>query len=328
MIIEKYGQLDLEQKYPEVLSTLRDGDVFFDIETLGLSAKIHPIYLLGCGRYQAGKVEITLFFSPNREYEAELLGKFLEYIRGTKRLITFNGDRFDLPFVLERGKKAGLDLSFLMELESLDILKRVRKLKKLLGLERCNQTAVEAFLGINRVDEYDGGKLIEVYKAYEAGPTAEAEYALLQHNLEDVRGMAGLLEILAYEKIREIHIEILDGSPKIEGDTLHICGQTNLSLPRKITLHLEEGHFCLDGSRVSAVFFLEEGKLRYYYPDPREYRYHIEEEILLPKALARSIPKEKLRKVEKEECYTLVAPEQIGAGKLASYMEGILQAAG
>ena len=48
----------------------------------------------------------------------------------------------------------------------MDIYKKIRPYRKLLGLESMKQKAIEQFLGISREDKYTGGQLIEVYRDY------------------------------------------------------------------------------------------------------------------------------------------------------------------
>ena len=85
-------------------------------------------------------------------------------------------------------------------MESFDLYKHVKPYKTQLGLADGKQKTVETFLGIDREDKYDGGKLIAVYKDYEESGSDELLQLLLLHNFEDVKGMLKLLPILRYEK--------------------------------------------------------------------------------------------------------------------------------
>ncbi len=60
-------------------------------------------------------------------------------------LIHFNGDGFDIPYLLKRCRAYDLDYGFL-NIKSVDIYKIIKPYKKLLGLENLKQKSIECFL--------------------------------------------------------------------------------------------------------------------------------------------------------------------------------------
>ena len=172
----------------------------YDIETTGLSSKRHQIYLIGCCTRRGNEITLHQFFAETPGDESEIIIDFFELAKDYKYQMTFNGARFDEPFLLERAQKFDIkDDNF--PKYHFDIFKECNKLKKLLGLASCSQKSIESFLGIQRIDTYSGGELIPVYKSYIQHPSLEQLRILKQHNYDDVRGMLSLLPILTYNHI-------------------------------------------------------------------------------------------------------------------------------
>ncbi|MBR1741468.1 MAG: ribonuclease H-like domain-containing protein, partial [Lachnospiraceae bacterium] len=200
---------DFPQKKEEIL--------FFDIETTGLSPKTSSIYLIGVLFYEKSTedfIQVQWFAEKNKD-EKMVLSSFLELLNHYKYLYHFNGRTFDIPYILEKCKRHALLLNEHADkilndttgVFSIDILKRVRKLKRFLSLEKCSQKALERFLGIYREDKFSGGDLITVYSEYTQMRLFEPEKAealekvLLLHNFEDVEMMLSVCSLLQYEAL-------------------------------------------------------------------------------------------------------------------------------
>lgn len=177
--------------------------LLFDIETTGLKKETTQLYLIGCGSFAAdGSFEIRQWLAESAMDEREVLEEFVSFARGFKTLVHFNGDGFDIPYVAYKTEYYGLDFDF-SGFESFDIYKKVKPLKKFLGLSRAGQKNVEEFLKIARDDEMNGGLLIPYYYEYERTRSELCEKLLLLHNRDDVAGMIQLVDILAYTDIFE-----------------------------------------------------------------------------------------------------------------------------
>ena len=141
-----------------------DDILFFDIETTGLSPRDSYLYLIGCMCINEGQAELTQLFSQNMSEESMLITGFLRLLEAHPVLVHFNGSTFDVPFL--RSKAAELGIPFPDEIRELDIYQCIKPLKKLLGLTSMRQKSLEALLGIERRDMYDGGELIDIYLKY------------------------------------------------------------------------------------------------------------------------------------------------------------------
>lgn len=180
-----------------------ENSVFLDIETIGLSAKYHFVYCIGLAYYTENGAVILQYFAESRADEPELLESMLEFLGARKPvLITFNGVRFDLPFLEARCRLHCLPFDN-NRLQQIDLLREIRPLKNLFGLSHLRQKDIERFLGIERDDQYDGGKLIEVYLQYEQTGEKDLRRLLLLHNFDDMKGMLSILPILSYRKLAD-----------------------------------------------------------------------------------------------------------------------------
>ena len=95
--------------YPAALSAdlqmyLRNGDVFFDIETTGLSWRTSHLYLIGALFFDPAADTFTLrqWFLDRPTEEKEMLVSFFTFLSDVKRLVHFNGTTFDLPYLTHK----------------------------------------------------------------------------------------------------------------------------------------------------------------------------------------------------------------------------------
>lgn len=80
--------------------------LFFDIETLGFHRRLHPVVLIGLLIVTPGSApKIKQWLLDSKEEEPNLLQSFFDEIQAHSVLISFNGKRFDWPFLVSRAKK-------------------------------------------------------------------------------------------------------------------------------------------------------------------------------------------------------------------------------
>ena len=150
----------------EELKYLNNNTCLLDIETTGFSREANHIYMIGLARLEKNTVRITLLFADKRTEEKDILNEFIKYSKDIKRFVSFNGITFDFPFIKKRMIHYNIDYDY-TQYEHLDIYKECKNLKEMLCLSNLKQKTFEAFLGIDREDEYSGGELISQYKSYE-----------------------------------------------------------------------------------------------------------------------------------------------------------------
>ena len=118
-------------------------------------------------------------------------------VRPAKLLVTFNGSRFDLPFLRKAFPRFGLDLIHM------DLLHPLRRLGFAGGLK-----SIEEEMGISRSDETTGLRgidAIRLWHAYERGDD-DALDLLLAYNMEDVVNLEPLAEF-TYEALRSLCLD-------------------------------------------------------------------------------------------------------------------------
>ena len=174
--------------------------LFFDIETTGLSARSAGLYLIGMLTYTDKKWTLLQYFCEDVADEPTVLQAFFELLRTKKTLISYNGDGFDIPFLRHMLEQYGLPYSF-DAVESFDLFKKFRPLKRLLNLPDLKLKSCERFLGIDREDRFTGGELIEVYFEWQKTKAPALLDTLLLHNAEDIANLPNLLPLLRYRTL-------------------------------------------------------------------------------------------------------------------------------
>ncbi len=320
---------------PGMLKCSAEDIMFVDIETTGLSPKNSDIYLIGVGYYDSGNWHVCQFFAENASQEIEILKAFCKFIRDFKIVIHFNGDRFDIPFLQNKIEKYELQDPFVGK-SSLDIFKEVKGYKKQLGLPDCKQKTIELYLGIQREDKYDGGKLIPVYKEYSVTRKAELLKLLMLHNFEDVKGMFDLLPMLRYRefflsfmnmprvsvrtdeeitatddmvsalpmrarKVQANYYDDMDGTQKKE---VYMKLALNTTLPSSLSGNLDGCYFKITGNEAVLRVPLYETELKYYYSNYKDYYYLPREDMAIHKSIASFVDKDYRQKATAENCYT------------------------
>lgn len=148
---------------------------YVDIETTGLSAGCDKITMIGVYN---GKETKTYIRGINLEEAAAELSKY-------KQLITFNGARFDLPFIEHEFP------GFFNHLH-IDLLYPLKKIGYSGGLKK-----IEVKLGIDRSDETEGitgFDAVRLWNRYERG-NEEALDLLVKYNREDVVNLEKIIRI-------------------------------------------------------------------------------------------------------------------------------------
>lgn len=158
-------------------------DAYLDIETTGLSQYTDEITVIGVGLSKGRTVEVAQVYDDG--ITADALRQFLQ---GVRRIFTYNGARFDLPFIHYR---LGVDVEGLAAHHDL-MLDCWQK-----GLYGGFK-AVERTLGIPReLPGMDGFQAVLLWQQYKACNDQKALETLLAYNREDVSNLAVLQRSLA-----------------------------------------------------------------------------------------------------------------------------------
>ncbi|SHJ31949.1 hypothetical protein SAMN02745975_01806 [Geosporobacter subterraneus DSM 17957] len=169
--------------------------VVFDIETTGLNAKYEKVILIGLMYFQGKQPVIEQYFCTSRKDETILLKRFSEKISQYDLFVSYNGNSFDIPFLNQRFRQAGISYQ-IDKCKSLDLLRFARKYQQHLNLADCSLKSVERSLGIHRQDTISGKESVTLYTAYEKNPNPLLKNKILLHNYEDIYYLGHCLQII------------------------------------------------------------------------------------------------------------------------------------
>lgn len=284
--------------------------LFFDIETTGFSGDYSNLYLIGCTYHSQGAWHLIQWFADTREAEYDVLVSFFEFLKSFAILIHFNGDGFDIPYLLKRCRAFGLSYDF-SQVKSVDIYKKIKPYRRLLQLENLKQKSIERFLGIWRQDQYSGGQLIEVYQDYLVTGEQVLFDMLMLHNAEDLQGMPLILPILNYPDFLE-HDFLLTSQTIIQQTDafgtneylLKLCCASEYEIP--VPFQQENGFLQCEaaGNQITFYIRLFDGELRYFYPNYKDYYYLPYEDTAIHKSIGEYVDKDARRKATAKNCYT------------------------
>jgi len=284
--------------------------LFVDIETTGFTARSSYLYLIGCCYYSEEKWHTLQWFAQTYEEEAEILSAFYEFSSFYTHLIHFNGNRFDIPFMSQKGEQLGLSLAF-DRFVGIDLYKRIEPYKHFCKLPGCKQKQIESYLGIDREDEYSGGELINQYHDYVKNPTDYTESLLLLHNRDDLRGMLSIVPILAiYDMFQQpvVAKKVLSNSYRDINDNprkeLLMTITLPESLPKPISTYGIGCYFKGEGNEATIKAPIYEEEMKFFYQDYKEYYYLPIEDLALHKSVATFVDKEYREQATAATCYT------------------------
>lgn len=362
-------KLNINPSYPLMAPYNWEDLVFFDIETTGFSANTAYLYLIGCMYYKDNSWQLTQWLADDMNSEAQILEAFFHLLQTRKRLVHYNGTGFDIPFILQKCRKHNPGLAF-DQIESYDIYKKIMKLKRLLPLPNYKLKTIEKFVGLNRIDTFSGEELIQIYANYlgrlqyekllHKSPhnntaaesntdnsitrierdntknlsSEELSKIILLHNLEDVKGLLQVSDMLFYLDIfencplesialkEEPTGDIISAQTNLEHPSL-LCFQTVLPfhLPQPVTLYtplpgigaldMENPNYCalssvkllLRDNLLTLELPVYHGELKYYFENYRDYFYLPKEDTAMHKSVAQYVDKEFKVKAKPANCY-------------------------
>lgn len=284
--------------------------LFFDIETTGFTAKSSYLYLIGCAYYQAGKWHTIQWLAENFEQEEIVLTAFFEFAKSYKYLFHFNGNNFDIPFLLQKCNQFSLSYNF-DNFTGIDLYKRIAPYKFFLKLPNCKQKTLEQYLGSNRKDVFTGGELIGIYHDYVNLPSEFSEKALFLHNADDLKGMLETLPMLAYcdllngnvraKKVQANYYKDINGNTRKE---LLITLALSTILPKPVSAAANSCYFKGEGDTATIKVPIYEEELKYFYSNYQDYYYLPAEDIALHKSVASFVDKSHRLQATATTCYT------------------------
>lgn len=283
--------------------------VCFDIETTGFSAASTQVYLIGCISFDGEYFTLIQWLTQTPAEEPQLLEHFFQYIQSCKTLIHFNGEGFDMPYLLRRCRHYGLSYDF-TAYQSIDLYKMLAPYKSILKLPNLKQKTLELFLGIRREDPFHGGELISVYYEYIKSGNAALQAQLLLHNHDDLLGMTEILPAYAYYELFHGNIDTTNcrmhtyTSSRGEAKQEAIFSFTFAhALPQAISYRKNICYLSCENTSGSLSVQVYTDELKYFFSNYKDYYYLPEEDMSIHKSVAFCVDKNFRTQATAANCY-------------------------
>lgn len=225
------------RKHEVEINDLEKTDLVFDIETTGFSPDYCTISSISYMFYEENKFIIKQVFSENGD-DKKILETFLKDLNSNYRLISFNGDRFDLPFISKRLIVNNINKDITNE--SLDLYAYLKNNKEFSIYPAIGQKKLEVLYGIERQSNLDGKKAVQLYKEYLKTKNKKIKDDLLYYNYLDVYYLSKLFsiyyEVEEKKKILVYDKEFFVDNILLEKDILSLTMSTELITPYPIEI--------------------------------------------------------------------------------------------
>ncbi len=191
------------KSHPLVLcaSSFNDNEnfIFLDIETLGFFNQ--PIILLGLAKVSGNKITVNQYLSRSLGEENAVLSSFLTHVLPESVYVTFNGQTFDIPFIINRMKYYNIKRD--IDKVHFDMLHYSRRAWSD-ELPNCQLTTIERYIfGIERENDIPSGLVPDFYKVYNKTGNIGPLIPIIEHNRQDIITLAKIFSRL-HEKWNDL----------------------------------------------------------------------------------------------------------------------------
>lgn len=290
--------------------------LLLDIETTGFSPDLSAVFMIGCAFFEGEKMLMSQWLSDSLELhgEQEVLNAFSEWLllRAASseklRLVTYNGENFDLPFLKKRYAQCQLSCPLdSLNLKTLDLYREFLPLKALWPVKNMKLKTMSSWIGHRPATAPEGRQLIKAYQQYIKIKDSETLNLLFLHNADDLRALAALLPVYNYICFFNGSYTVSSADCIEESLLFHLTPEVFLPAP----LTFEACGCRIDINETEALLRVPiyERGLRYYYSDIKNYVYLPEEDYALHKSMATYIDKSHWKKAARENCYTWFCPD-------------------
>jgi uncharacterized protein YprB with RNaseH-like and TPR domain len=169
---------------------------YLDIETTGLGGV--PLFLVGLMYTSGGRLVIDQLFARDYTEESAILRFLKDLLQGFEVLVTFNGIRFDMPFIKERMAFSGIDFSPTQR--HVDLLPIARRIVKERTPNHKLQTLEVYLLCRKRIGDVSGSEIPDVYHEFVRTGDAGGVKGVFHHNRLDLLTMLQLVTVFLSER--------------------------------------------------------------------------------------------------------------------------------
>ena len=315
----KIIEQNIKQLYPS--SDFECGDAILDITASGRYFRTSRLLRIDLIRRNESRhnesrrnesgVRLISWISEQESDEYEMLTALSDALDSIRRIITFNGNAFDLPHLHQKYKAFDL-MDPLQGKQYLDLMLRLKPISRFLALPSGKLADFAGFLHLAQPDASDevlprpalpdgSDKVLQASfhflpgaeEKHEAGTPNDALYTLecmsLLHYADFLDQGARIREVTTDEERVIFRLHYPDGFPV--GFSVHDSG---------FHLRFSEDGTVLLSSRIC------NGSIRYYHTDVKNYWYLPLEGYAIHKSAAQYVDKSRREKAVRENCYHLV----------------------
>lgn len=311
-IISKTIESSARISFPDL--EVKEGEVLFlDIATTGIKRADCRVYMIGCICRQHGEWQLTQWFDDTGLEEKHVLSSFLIFCSPFKYAVTYNGNRFDLPFLRVRIEANSLQetAAAFLSMNSIDLYGYIAPYRHLLGLPDYRQQTVEAALNTGRTDLTDGGEMVETYKKYLVLPSAGLMDQLVCRNEADVSGLLALLPLSSFSFLEDLKVNVRRAQANYytnhegkKAEELLVQFDIPFRLPTRIFAGLDHCYLKIDGSQGVLKIPLYTEEMKYFYANYKDYYYLPGEDMAIHKYIASYVDRNRRVQARPETCYT------------------------
>ena len=299
----KIIEQNIKQLYPS--SDFECGDAILDITARGRYFRTSRLLRIDLIRRNESRhnesrrnesgVRLISWISEQESDEYEMLTVLSDALDSIRRIITFNGNAFDLPHLHQKYKAFDL-MDPLQGKQYLDLMLRLKPISRFLALPSGKLADFAGFLHLAQPDASDEASFRfhpGAEDKHEASTPNDALYTLecmsLLHYADFLDQGARIREVTTDEERVIFRLHYPDGFPV--GFSVHDSG---------FHLRFSEDGTVLLSSRIC------NGSIRYYHTDVKNYWYLPLEGYAIHKSAAQYVDKSRREKAVRENCYHLV----------------------
>ncbi len=162
---------------------------YLDIETTGLDARRHGVIAVGLFHAPNATPVVDQVFAEEPGEERALVAWTVEMVSSLERVVTYNGTRFDLPFLSARAARWRITWPPVVHE---DLLMDARRWLRGRACSDGRLQTVLAHLNVPRHDGTTGAAVPILYRRWLREGEATVRDAVLNHNREDVVALPAL----------------------------------------------------------------------------------------------------------------------------------------
>lgn len=313
----KIIEQNIKQLYPS--SDFECGDAILDITASGRYFRTSRLLRIDLIRRNESRhnesrrnesgVRLISWISEQESDEYEMLTALSDALDRIRRIITFNGNAFDLPHLHQKYRAYGLT-DPLQGKQYLDLMLRLKPISRFLALPSGKLADFAGFLHLVQPDSSDqmlpqpAQQDTSDEASFRFHPGAEDKHETSTPN--DALYTLECMSLLHYADFLDQGAEIREVTTDEERVIFRLHYPDGF--PAGLSVHDSGFHlrFSEDGT-VLLSSRIYNGSLRYYHTDVKNYRYLPLEGYAIHKSAAQYVDKSRREKAVRENCYHLVS---------------------